>query len=109
MELRDISLAGRINASFSENLTDDQKIEDHLTHLGNQCAEDSTCNLIKLPNISAALPQLYAAIQELQSKGYHLPDYPQDPKDDDEEQIKARYTTVSRQHTSDISKLRKTL
>jgi len=94
VELRDISLAGRIVASFSENLTDDQKIEDHLTHVGNQCAEDPTCNLIKLPNISAALPQLCAAIQELQSKGYHLPDYPEDPKDDAEEQIKARYTTV---------------
>ena len=93
IELRDISLPGRIIASFPENLTEDQKIPDELTALG-ELAKTPEANIIKLPNISASIPQLNAAIKELQSQGYQLPDYPEDPKNDDEKEIKARYAKV---------------
>ena len=94
MELRDISLAGRIVANFPECLTDEQKTKDHLTILGEHCTKPE-CNLIKLPNISDSYPQLQAAIAELQAKGYNVPNYPSDAKTDEEKQIKARYAKVS--------------
>lgn len=90
VETRDISLAGRILAQFPERLTDAQKIGDHLAELG-QLATTPEANIIKLPNISASVPQLKAAIKELQDQGYALPDYPDVPKSDDETDIKARY------------------
>ncbi|TBR36213.1 MULTISPECIES: NADP-dependent isocitrate dehydrogenase [Dyella] len=90
METRDISLAGRIIAQFPDVLKDDQKIGDHLTELG-QLATTPEANIIKLPNVSASVPQLKAAIKELQSQGYALPDYPDEPKNDQEKDAKARY------------------
>src|SRR3990172_6837764 len=93
VELRDISLAGRIIANFPENLTDNQRIPDHLTQLG-ELATTPEANIIKLPNISASVPQLKAAIKELQSQGYNIPDYPEDPKTDAEKEIKTRYGKV---------------
>ena len=80
VETRDISLAGRILANFPENLTAAQKIADELTELGELTLKPEA-NIIKLPNISASLPQLKAAIKELQSQGYKVPDYPEDPED----------------------------
>src|SRR3989338_4983984 len=93
VELRDISLAGRIIANFPENLTEKQRIPDELTELG-KLATMPEANIIKLPNISASVPQLKAAIKELQSKGYKVPDYPEEPKNDAEKEIKARYGKV---------------
>lgn len=93
VETRDISLAGRILANFPENLTADQKIGDHLAELG-ELAKTPEANIIKLPNISASIPQLTAAIKELQAQGYKIPDYPADPKNDAEKEIKARYAKV---------------
>ena len=93
MELRDISLAGRILAHFPERLADDQKVHDALAELGELTADPST-NIIKLPNISASVPQLKAAISELQSRGYDLPDYPEEPSSDEERDSKARYDTI---------------
>ncbi len=93
VELRDISLAGRILAVFPEYLTPEQKQPDALTELG-ELAKTPEANIIKLPNISASLPQLNAAIKELQSQGYKLPEYPENPKDDREKDIKARYDKV---------------
>ena len=93
VETRDISLAGRIIANFPENLTENQRIPDHLTQLG-ELATTPEANIIKLPNISASVPQLKAAIKELQSQGYNIPDYPEDPKTDAEKEIKARYGKV---------------
>ena len=93
VETRDISLAARIIASFPEKLTPHQKIPDALTELGN-LATTPEANIIKLPNISASVPQLVAAIAELQSKGYDLPGYPEEPKTDEEREIKARYNRV---------------
>ncbi|MEF3081998.1 NADP-dependent isocitrate dehydrogenase [Luteimonas sp. SMYT11W] len=90
VETRDISLAGRILAQFPDVLTDDQKIGDHLAELG-QLATTPEANIIKLPNISASVPQLKAAIKELQGLGYALPDYPDTPKTDEETDIKARF------------------
>ncbi|HEX4854015.1 NADP-dependent isocitrate dehydrogenase [Arenimonas sp.] len=90
VETRDISLSGRILAQFPERLREDQRIGDHLAELG-QLATTPEANIIKLPNISASLPQLKAAIKELQSQGYDLPDYPEEPRDDAEKDIKARY------------------
>ena len=90
VETRDISLAGRIIANFPENLTENQRIPDYLTQLG-ELATTPEANIIKLPNISASVPQLKAAIKELQLQGYNLPDYPEDPKTDAEKEIKARY------------------
>lgn len=93
VETRDISLAGRIIANFPEFLSDDQKINDDLSELG-RLATTPEANIIKLPNISASVPQLKEAIKELQAKGYKLPDYPEDPKNDDEKAVKAKYAKV---------------
>ena len=92
-ETRDISLAGRIIANFPENLAEDQRIGDALAELG-ELAGTPEANIIKLPNISASIPQLKAAIAELQSQGYHLPDYPDEPQDDEERAVKARYDKI---------------
>jgi isocitrate dehydrogenase len=93
VELRDISLAGRILAVFPDYLTPQQKQADALSELG-ELAKTPEANIIKLPNISASLPQLQEAIKELQSQGYKLPDYPENPKDDKEKDIKNRYDKV---------------
>lgn len=93
VETRDISLAGRIIASFPDFLTGDQRISDDLTELGN-LAKTPEANIIKLPNISASLPQLQAAISELQGKGYRLPDYPEEPQNEKEKEIKLRYDKI---------------
>ena len=90
VELRDISLAGRLLAAFPDHLTAEQRVSDALAELGD-LAKRPEANIIKLPNISASIPQLIAAITELQEKGYALPDYPQDPESDEERSIKARY------------------
>ncbi|MBI1922540.1 MAG: NADP-dependent isocitrate dehydrogenase [Geobacter sp.] len=86
----DISLAGRIIASFPENLTENQRIPDNLAQLG-ELTQKPEANIIKLPNISASVPQLKEAIKELQSQGINVPDYPEDPKNDAEKEIQARY------------------
>jgi isocitrate dehydrogenase, NADP-dependent, monomeric type len=93
VELRDISLAGRIISQFPDFLKPEQQIPDHLAALG-KLTQEPQANIIKLPNISASVPQLKAAIKELQEKGYALPDYPEAPKDDREREIKARYDKV---------------
>ncbi len=93
VETRDISLAGRILANFPENLTESQRIGDELAELG-RLATTPEANIIKLPNISATPPQLKAAIKELQSQGYDIPDYPDEPKNDAEKAVKARYAKV---------------
>ncbi|MET9442298.1 NADP-dependent isocitrate dehydrogenase [Streptomyces sp. NPDC006610] len=93
VETRDISLAGRIIAVFPEYLQEGQRIPDALTELG-ELAKTPEANIIKLPNISASIPQLKAAIVELQGQGYALPDYPDDPKTDEEREIRARYDKV---------------
>ncbi|MEU5901764.1 MULTISPECIES: NADP-dependent isocitrate dehydrogenase [Streptomyces] len=93
VETRDISLAGRIIASFPERLEESQRISDALAELG-ELARTPGANIIKLPNISASIPQLKAAIAELQGQGYALPDYPDDPKTDEERDIRARYDKV---------------
>ena len=93
VETRDISLAGRIIANFPENLTEKQRIPDYLAQLG-QLALTPEANIIKLPNISASIPQLKAAIKELQSHGYKVPDYPEDPKTDAERELQTRYAKV---------------
>ncbi len=89
----DISVAARILAEFPEHLTDEQKVPDNLGELG-RLTQDPDTNIIKLPNISASVPQLTAAIKELHEHGYDIPDYPGDPKTDDEEAIKERYSKV---------------
>ncbi|MEQ9304760.1 MAG: NADP-dependent isocitrate dehydrogenase, partial [Marinoscillum sp.] len=93
LETRDISLAGRIISSFPERLTDDQKISDDLAYLGD-LAKSPEANIIKLPNISASIPQLVAAIKELQANGYDLPDYPMEPSTQEEQDIKAKYDKI---------------
>ncbi|MEU3468946.1 NADP-dependent isocitrate dehydrogenase [Streptomyces sp. NPDC006687] len=93
VETRDISLAGRIIALFPEYLEEGQRIADALAELG-ELAKTPEANIIKLPNISASIPQLKAAIAELQGQGYTLPDYPDDPKSDEERDIRARYDKV---------------
>jgi len=93
VELRDISLAARILAVFSDHLSEEHRVNDALKELG-ELAKTPEANIIKLPNISASIPQLTAAIKELQSKGYSLPDYPEDPKNDLEKEIRARYDKV---------------
>ncbi|MBC8208501.1 MAG: NADP-dependent isocitrate dehydrogenase [Desulfobulbaceae bacterium] len=90
---KDISLAGRIIANFPEHLTEDQRIPDYLTELG-ELAKQPHANIIKLPNISASAPQLQEAIKELQAQGYSVPDYPQDPKTAEEKAVHARYAKV---------------
>lgn len=93
IETRDISLSGRIIAAFPEALTEEQRIGDHLAELG-KLATTPEANIIKLPNISASIPQLKAAIKELQSQGYKLPDYPENPTNDAEKDAKARYDKI---------------
>jgi isocitrate dehydrogenase len=87
----DIAVSARILAEFSDRLTDDQKVPDNLAELGRLTLLPDT-NIIKLPNISASVPQLIAAIKELQAHGYDIPDYPEDPKSDQEKAVKARYS-----------------
>ncbi|WP_406513099.1 NADP-dependent isocitrate dehydrogenase [Streptomyces sp. NBC_00161] len=93
VETRDISLAGRIIASFPEHLEEGQRIADALAELG-ELAKTPEANIIKLPNVSASIPQLKAAVAELQGQGYALPDYPDDPKTDEEREIRARYDKI---------------
>ena len=89
-ELQDISLAGRIIANFPDRLTDAQKQNDALTELG-ELAKTPVANIIKLPNISASIPQLTEALEELKQNGYDLPDFPEDPQTDEEKATRARY------------------
>ena len=93
VETRDISLAGRIIANFPDNLTEAQKIADALSELG-ELAKSPEANIIKLPNISASIPQLNAAIKELQAHGYDVPNYPEEPQTAEEQSIKARYAKI---------------
>ena len=93
METRDISLAGRILAAFPDRLTDQQQVPDDLEFLG-KLAKEPEANIIKLPNISASIPQLKEAIQELKAKGYPLPDYPDEPSNEAEREVKARYDKI---------------
>jgi isocitrate dehydrogenase len=93
VELRDISLAGRVLASFPEFLTPEQRTTDDLAELG-ELVQRPEANVIKLPNISASIPQLKATIEELRGKGYQLPDYPDEPSTPEEEDVKARYDKV---------------
>src|SRR5579875_2748527 len=93
IELRDISLAGRILAQFPDRLSDDQRVADALAELG-ELAKTDQANIIKLPNISASVPQLKAAIKELQEAGYDIPPYPESPSDDEQREIRARYDRV---------------
>ncbi|SPM28648.1 Monomeric isocitrate dehydrogenase, partial [Mycobacterium terramassiliense] len=90
VEARDISLAARILAEFPDQLTDEQRVPDDLAELG-RLTELADTNIIKLPNISASVPQLIAAVKELQGKGYKIPDFPQSPKTDEDKKIRARY------------------
>ena len=93
VESSDISVAARILAEFSDRLTEEQRVPDNLATLG-ALTHDPATNIIKLPNISASVPQLLAAIKELKAKGYDLPDYPGEPKNDDEKKIKERYAKI---------------
>ncbi len=93
VETRDISLAGRIIANFPEKLKPEQRIPDYLAQLG-ELAKSPEANIIKLPNISASIPQLKEAVKELQAHGYSIPDYPESPKDDAEKAIQTRYAKV---------------
>jgi isocitrate dehydrogenase len=93
VETRDISLTGRIIANFPENLTESQRLPDHLAQLG-ELALTPEANIIKLPNISASIPQLQAAIKELQAHGYKIPDYPEDPQTDAERELQERFAKV---------------
>ncbi len=93
VETKDISLAGRIIANFPENLTEDQKIPDNLSELG-KLAKTPEANIIKLPNISASIPQLKAAIAELQAKGYNLPNYPEEAITEEDKALQARFAKV---------------
>ena len=93
VETRDISLAGRILANFPDSLTPEQRHSDDLAELG-ELAKTPDANIIKLPNISASIPQLKEAIKELQRQGYGVPDYPEDPQDDAERAVKAKYARV---------------
>ena len=93
VETKDISLTGRIIANFPDNLTDEQKIPDYLKQLG-ELTKIPEANIIKLPNISATIPQLQAAISELQEKGYDIPNYPEEPKNEEEKALQARFAKV---------------
>src|ERR1700748_509774 len=93
VELRDISLAGRILAQFPDRLPDEQRVPDALAELG-ELARTPAANIIKLPNISASIPQLKAAIKELQEAGYDTPDYPDEPRSPDEEHAREAYDRV---------------
>ena len=93
LEAWDISLTGRIIANFPDNLTDAQKIPDYLT-MSSELCESPAANIIKLPNISASIPQLKGAIKELQDKGYDIPDYPDDPANDEQRELFVRFSRV---------------
>src|ERR1700722_11838464 len=93
IETADISLAGRIVANFPEGLKEDQRIPDELTRLG-ELAKTPDANIVKLPNVSASIPQLRDAIAELQAKGYSIPDYPDSPSTDEERALQARFAVV---------------
>ena len=93
IDLADISLAGRIVASFPDKLTEEQKIPDYLTILG-EMTQEADANIIKLPNISASIPQLQATIKELREKGYDIPEYPEEPETDDEKALQKRFSAV---------------
>ena len=93
VETSDISLAGRILANFPEKLKEDQKVADNLSILGD-LAKTPEANIIKLPNISATIPQLHAAIKELQEKGYDIPNYPEEAKTEEEKALKLRFAKV---------------
>ncbi|HBD22991.1 MAG TPA: NADP-dependent isocitrate dehydrogenase, partial [Oceanospirillaceae bacterium] len=93
VKITDISLAGRILANFSDFLTEEQQIQDGLQFLG-ELTQDPSANIVKLPNISASVPQLVNCIKELQSQGYAVPDYPQNPTSVEEEAINARYSKI---------------
>ncbi len=93
VETSDISVAARILAEFSDRLSDEQRVPDNLARLGGLTEKPDT-NIVKLPNISASVPQLLAAIKELKAKGYDLPDYPGEPKNDEEKEIKERYAKI---------------
>ncbi len=93
LEAWDISLTGRIIANFPDRLTDEQRIPDYLTILG-ELSEDPSANIIKLPNISASIPQMKGAIRELQEKGYDIPDFPDDPSTDEERDARARFSRI---------------
>src|SRR5580698_11169391 len=93
IETADISLGGRIIANFPECLRNDQKIPDELTRLG-KLAQTPEANIIKLPNISASIPQLREAIAELREKGYNIPDYPEEPSTEEERALQARFAVV---------------
>jgi isocitrate dehydrogenase len=93
VETRDISLAGRVIANFPENLTEEQKIADHLSLLG-ELAGTPEANIVKLPNISASIPQLQATIAELREKGYDIPEFPEEPKNDEERALRERFTVA---------------
>ncbi|MBC7475639.1 MAG: NADP-dependent isocitrate dehydrogenase, partial [Candidatus Sericytochromatia bacterium] len=93
VEISDISLAARIISNFPDNLTEEQKIPDHLAELG-KMVKTPEANIIKLPNISASIPQLQEAIKELQGKGYNIPNYPEEPKNDAEKALKSRFSNV---------------
>src|SRR6059036_627079 len=90
VEMRDISLAGRILATFPEHLTVQQKQSDDLAELG-ELAKAPEANIIKLPNISASIPQLKAAVEELQGKGFAVPGYPEDPGSDEQRAVRTKY------------------
>src|SRR3954451_6605062 len=92
-ELRDISLAGRILAQFPDRLDADERVADALSELG-ELAKTADANIIKLPNISASVPQLKAAVEELQQQGYDIPDYPDEPADDEQREVRERYDRV---------------
>ncbi|MDA3895260.1 MAG: NADP-dependent isocitrate dehydrogenase [Desulfobacteraceae bacterium] len=93
IDLADISLVGRIIANFPENLTEEQKIPDYLAILG-KMTQEPDANIIKLPNISASVPQLQTAIKELREKGYDIPEYPEEPKTDEEKALQKRFSAV---------------
>ena len=93
IETKDISLSSRILANFSENLDDNQKINDDLNYLG-KLVHDANANIIKLPNISASIPQIKSAIIELQQLGYNIPEYPDEPENNSEKEIKQKYDTI---------------
>ncbi len=94
VESRDISLAGRLLAAFPDRLTEGQRRRDALAELGELTGRPEA-NIVKLPNVSASVPQLKAAVAELQAKGYDLPDYPEEPATDEEREIRARYDKVT--------------
>ena len=93
VKLSDISLAGRILARFPEYVSEEQRVEDALAHLGD-LVQQPHANVMKLPNISASIPQIHACIAELQSKGYAVPNYPEEPRNPEEQEIKARYDRI---------------